>query len=142
MTFSRVEVLVLMTALAVSVALFWRRFGRVMSKIHQAKPDADFKFAPIGRRIDDFIWEVLLQGKVIRERPWPGLAHAFVFWGFCTFALVTVNHLATGFGFPFLSLSGAFGRIYFAAVAVFAVCVAFSIACLFIRRFFARPKWL
>ena len=31
----------------------------------------------------------MLQGKVIRERPLPGLAHAFVFWGFCAFALIT-----------------------------------------------------
>jgi Fe-S oxidoreductase len=142
MPFSLVEVLVLMTALALSAALFWRRFGRVIKKIREAKPDVDFQFAPIGSRIGDFIWEVLLQGKVIRERPWPGLAHAFVFWGFCAFALVTVNHLATGFGFPFLSRVGAFGRIYFAVAAVFAVCVALSIACLFIRRFFVRPKWL
>src|SRR5580692_9379157 len=114
MTFSRVDLMVLVTALAVSTGLFWRRFGGVVSRIRDAKPDADFQLAPLGRRVRDFIWEVLLQGKVIRERPWPGLAHAFVFWGFCAFALVTVNHLATGFGFPFLSRTGAFGRIYFA----------------------------
>ena len=45
-----------------------------------------------------FISEVLLQSKVIRERPLPGIAHAFVFWGFCAFALVTLNHFAQGFG--------------------------------------------
>ena len=32
----------------------------------------------------------MLQGKVIRQRPLPGLAHAFVFWGFCAFALITL----------------------------------------------------
>ena len=107
MSFSSLEVLVLVAFLAASLGLFWRRFGGVLSKIRQAKPDADFQLAPLGRRVRDFIWEVLLQGKVIRERPWPGLAHAFVFWGFCAFALVTVNHLASGFGFPFLSRAGA-----------------------------------
>ena len=93
-------------------------------------------------RIRQFVWEVLLQGKVIRERPLPGLAHAFVFWGFCAFALITLNHLAAGFGFPFLSREGGFGKAYFAFVAVFAVAVAVSIAGLAIRRFVARPSWL
>ena len=55
-----------------------------------------FDLFPIGKRVWDFVWEVLFQGKVIRERPLPGLAHAFVFWGFCAFALVTLNHFAIG----------------------------------------------
>ena len=57
-----------------------------------------FRSQPVGKRVRDFLGDVLLQAKVIRQRPLPGLAHAFVFWGFCAFALVTVNHLATGFG--------------------------------------------
>jgi hypothetical protein len=36
-------------------SLFGRRFGRVPSKIRQAKPDADFHLAPLGRRVRDFI---------------------------------------------------------------------------------------
>jgi Fe-S oxidoreductase len=142
MTFSRVEVLTFLGLLGVSAGWFWRRFGVVAKKIRQAKPDADFRLAPVGKRISEFVWEVLLQGKVVRERPVPGLAHAFVFWGFCAFALVTINHLAIPFNLSFLSRSGAFGRVYFAFVAVFAVCVAISIAGLFVRRFVARPKWL
>jgi hypothetical protein len=35
----------------------------------------------------------MLQGKVIEQRPLPGLAHAFVYWGFPTFGLVTLNHI-------------------------------------------------
>ena len=80
----------------------------------------------------------MLQAKVIRQRPLPGLAHAFVFWGFCAFALVTLNHVAIGFGTRFL----APGSFYFHLAAVFAVLVAISIAGLFVRRFFVRPKWL
>ena len=48
----------------------------------QAKPDADNELDRLSPVLD-FFWEVLCQGKVIRERPLPGLAHAFVFWGFC-----------------------------------------------------------
>ena len=110
-----------------------------MRKIREAKPDADFQLGSLGKRVWDFVWEVLLQGKVIRERPLPGLAHAFVFWGFCAFALVTLNHFATGFGLAFLSREGWFGRFYFDFAAAFAVAVAISIAGLFVRRFFVRP---
>jgi hypothetical protein len=84
----------------------------------------------------------MLQGKVIRQRPLPGLAHAFVFWGFCAFALVTVNHIASGFGLRFLSAESGFGRFYFGFVALWAIAVAISIAGLFVRRFVVRPKWL
>src|SRR6185437_16494329 len=95
---------------------------------------------PIGRRIIDFVWEVLLQGKVIRERPIPGFAHALVFWAFCAFVLVTLNHCALLFGSGFLNPVGA-GRFYFYFAGLFAIACAFGIAGLFIRRFFARPKW-
>jgi Fe-S oxidoreductase len=140
--FSWVEELIFALLLAASIWGFWRRFGAVIRRILAAKPDADFKLRPIAKRARDFIWEVMLQGKVIRERPWAGLAHAFVFWGFCVFALVTLNHVAAGFGAGFLSRNGDFGQIYFAMAGAFAVLVAVSIAGLFVRRFVIRPRWL
>ncbi len=132
---------VLLLAILTSVYLFWRRFGRVLRIIRQSKPDADFQLRPIGPRIKKVLWEVAAQGLVIEQRPLPGLAHAFVFWGFCAFALITINHFAAAFGLAFLSREG-FGRFYFWFVAVFAVAVAISIAGLAFRRFVIRPKWL
>jgi Fe-S oxidoreductase len=85
---------------------------------------------------------VALQARVIRERPLPGLAHAFLFWGFCTFALVTLDHLAAAFGWRLLNRTSSFGRFYFALAACFGVVVAVSIAGLAIRRFLVRPRWL
>ncbi len=85
---------------------------------------------------------MLCQAKVIRERPLPGLAHAFVFWGFCAFALVTVNHAAVGLGIGFLDPKGVVGQFYFYFAAVFALACAVSILGLFLRRFIARPRWL
>src|SRR5438270_7933554 len=96
------EILLFLSLLAASGAAFGVRFERVLRRIREAKPDAGFSLAPIGKRMWDFVWEVMLQARVIRERPLPGIAHAFVFWGFCAFALVTVNHFATGVGYPFL----------------------------------------
>ena len=134
---------VLFAALALtSAAAFWSRFGLVLDKILKSKQDPGFRLFPIGKRIREFVWEVLCQAKVIRERPLPGLANAFVFWAFCAFALVTLNHCATIFGFGFLSPSGSIGRLYDYFAAAFAIVCSVSIFALFVRRFFIRPQWL
>src|SRR3984885_588085 len=107
-----------------SVSLFAMRFSKVWRNIQGSKDDPEFTIHPIGRRVRDFVWEVMLQGKVIRQRPLPGFAHALVFWGFCAFALVTINHFAQGVGIQLISRDGFFGRIYFSVAAAFAILVA------------------
>lgn len=134
--------LVLLALILISLSLFWLRFRKVVDRIRHAHPDADFKLRPIARRLWDFFWDVLCQAKVMRERPLPGLAHAFVFWGFCAFALVTVNHIAAGLGFPLLDRRSFFGAFYFWFAFLFALLCAASIAGLAFRRFVIRPKWL
>jgi len=136
------EIAILAILLCISGSLFWFRFRKPVDAIRRSRDNPDFKLRPLWPRIRQFIWEVMLQGKVIRERPLPGLAHAFVFWGFVAFALITLNHIAAGFGLPFLSRESGFGKVYFAFVAVFAVAVAVSITGLAIRRFVVRPRWL
>ncbi len=140
MSFSIPEKIIFLVCLIAAVSGFLYRFNKVIMRIRAAKPDADFKLSPIAKRIWDFFWEVLVQAKVIRERPLPGLAHAFVFWGFCIFGLITLNHFATGLGFPILD--NWLGDAYKLFAAYFGVLVAISIAALFIRRFFVRPRWL
>ena len=133
----------LVVALAmVSGALFLYRFEPILGRVLRSKKDADFSISPVGRRVRDFVWEVLCQGKVIKERPLPGVAHAFVFWGFLAFALVSLNHFATGVRLGFLSPESYVGRFYFWFAAAWAALVAVSIAGLFARRFFVRPVWL
>jgi Fe-S oxidoreductase len=136
------EKLLFVVLAAGSCSLFWRRFSPILTKILASKRDADFRLFPLGNRVWDFVSEVLCQAKVIRQRPLPGLAHAFVFWGFCAFALVTLNHCAVGLGIGFLDPSGWFGRFYFYLAAAFAVACAAGILGLFVRRFMVRPRWL
>jgi Fe-S oxidoreductase len=136
------EVLVFLGVLAASLALFARRLSPVVSTILGSKQEPGWTLDPLGKRVGDFAWEVLLQGKVIKERPLPGLAHAFVFWGFLAFALVTLNHFLAGIGYHFLSIDGVFGKIYFTVAGFFAVAVLVSILGLAWRRFVVRPKWL
>ncbi len=140
--FSLVEKLLFAALAVASVYGFWRRFGPILNKILRSKKDADFSLFPIGRRVRDFVWEVLCQAKVIRQRPLAGVAHALVFWSFCAFALVTLNNCATVLGAGFLDPAGPVGRWYFYFAAVFAVACAAGIAGLFVRRFLVRPKWL
>ncbi len=128
--------------LAASITGFWLRFRKVWQVIRQSKKDPDFRIQPVARRAFDFVWEVMLQGKVISQRPLPGIAHALVFWGFCVFALITANHFAAGVGLGFINRTGFFGLFYFGVAAVFAIAVAVSIAGLAFRRFVIRPKWL
>jgi Fe-S oxidoreductase len=137
-----IRILILLVLMAASISAFWMRFRRVVRIIAAAKPDPGFQLTDIPRRAGTFLSEVMLQSKVIRERPLPGTAHAFVFWGFCAFALITINHFAQGFGITLLDREGGFGYFYHAFVAVFAAAVAVSIAGLAFRRFVVRPKWL
>ncbi|HEY1742094.1 MAG TPA: heterodisulfide reductase-related iron-sulfur binding cluster [Granulicella sp.] len=140
--FSVIEIVVVLLLCAASAAMFLWRLRPIASNIWRSKKDVDFSLSPLGKRIWIFFWEVLCQAKVIRQRPVPGLAHAFVFWGFLAFALVSLNHLATGVRLGFLQHAGFVGTFYFGFAGIWAVLVAVSIAGLFWRRFVSRPKWL
>ncbi len=140
--FSLIERALFLALAAASAYGFWRRFGPILNKILHSKKDPGFSLAPIGRRVWDFVWEVVLQARVISQRPLAGVAHALVFWAFCAFALVTLNHCATALGLGFLSAEGWTGRFYFYFAALFAIACAVGILGLFVRRFAVRPKWL
>src|SRR5580698_6308234 len=140
--FSWPEAGLVVVCVLISAGLFFWRFGPILNNILNSKKDADFSLAPVGRRVWDFVWEVLCQAKVIKQRPLPGLAHAFVFWGFLAFALVSLNHLANGIRLGFLPPASYVGGFYFLFAAAWALLVAVSIAGLFVRRFFVRPIWL
>jgi Fe-S oxidoreductase len=95
----------------------------------------------IGLRIRRWIGEVIFQKKVISQRPFAGLMHALVFWGFLAFMLATTDHFARGFGIALLG-NGDFFHVYSRIVSVFALMVIVGISALFVRRFILRPKSL
>jgi len=136
-----VERFVLLALGILSVALFLHQATAIARRILAARRDANFTLAPLAPRCARLFFDVLLQRKVIRERPWVGLAHAFVFWAFCAFALVTLNHLALALHAEFLDPRGA-GRVLFFLAALFAVACLVAIAGLTLRRFVLRPRWL
>src|SRR6185312_6505124 len=140
--FSNTEIALLALLIVESAAMFTVRFRPIALNIWHAKKDPANTLAPLPQRAWAFFWEVLCQAKVIKQRPLPGIAHAFVFWGFLAFALVSLNHFATGVRLGFLQHMGFVGTFYFAFAGIWAALVAVSIAGLFIRRFFVRPIWL
>lgn len=139
---SPIEKIALTAMILASITGFWLRFRPAVRIMLAAKRDPGQGLGDFGRRVQRFVWEVLLQGKVIKDRPVAGAAHALVFWGFCAFALITINHIASGFWLPLFSRAGAFGMFYFGLASIFAVAVAVSIAYLAFRRYVLRPKWL
>ena len=140
--FSPLEITLLILAVALSGGFFFYRLLPILKNILNSKKDEDFSLHPLGKRVWLFFWEVLCQAKVIEQRPAPGLAHAFVFWGFLAFALVSTNHFFVGVRLGFLPPESLIGRFYFLFAGLWAALVAVSIAGLFYRRFISRPQWL
>jgi Fe-S oxidoreductase len=137
------EIFTFAALLALSMGLFFWRFGRVLRVILRSRPDSDFHLTPLLPRVAGFFWQVICQAKVIRYRPVAGLAHALVFWGFCAFSIVSINHVLLGFGLHWLDAkSGSFGPVYFFSASLFAGTVSIAILVLTYRRFVMRPKWL
>jgi len=88
-----------------------------------------------------FIVDVLLQVRTIRERPFVGAAHAFVFWGFVAFGGYTSVEFLRGLGI--VDLTGT--RWFFAyriILVPFATAVLGGIVFLLIRRAIVRPSAL
>ncbi len=135
---STAETVVFVVGVAVSVAAFGRRIRPLLVALERSCPEAGYELRPLWPCLRRFVWEVLLQGKVVRERPLPGLAHALVFWGFCAFAVETLDHVAAAVGVEVLAPDS----LYHLVATAFAIAVAISITGLAIRRFLVRPVWL
>jgi Fe-S oxidoreductase len=106
-----------------------------------AKGRPGIKLDRMGERWLRFLSEVLFQGKIIKERPFAGVMHALVFWGFLFFLVETIHHFSTGYGWHPLG-EGGFHRAYGGGVAVFAALVIIGITSLAFRRFVLRPDSL
>ena len=91
-----------------------------------------------GSRLWRVLTEVVLQSKVIGERPFVGICHALVFWGFVAFAGYSGIQFLKGLGIA--DLTGApWFRLYAIGVAPFAVAVLAGILALLVRRVWFRP---
>jgi Fe-S oxidoreductase len=121
-----------------SVWLFFRTVNRRLFA-HFPRPWV-IPPGPFGTRLWRTFSEVVLQSRVIRDRPAAGIFHALVFWGFLVFAWVSTKHLALGvLGFDHAEQPAGF---YDAFAGIWAVAVLLGIGALSFRRFVLRPKTL
>ena len=99
--FTGIEQSILAITIIITLGSFiyevWRRL-RIVLKGRDSLPFDNF-----GARAWRVFKEVFLHEKVIKDRFWPGLMHALVFWGFIVFGLVTIDHFAIGFGHPLMN---------------------------------------
>jgi len=139
MSFSFIEQITLFIMILLSIGSFsfeiFKRF------IIVSKGTGTFNFDSLGIRIKRVLVEFILQKKVISQRFWPGLMHAFVFWGFMFFSIITLDHFSIGFHTHLLSDNFKFfyGILFGVPWAIF---VLIGISSLAYRRFIVRPKYL
>lgn len=135
---------------AIEIAAFWvvflgfvGWFGLQMRTRYQLVMAGanNFSLHDTSARVRRFVSEVVFQSRVIRAKPWVGLAHLLVFWGFCAFGLYTLVELLHGLGLVDLTGTRWFGW-YKAALVPFCVAVLSGIVLLMIRRGIVQPKAL
>jgi Fe-S oxidoreductase len=124
--------------LAVAALFAWQMATR-FRLMARAKDNLDV--SNIGGRLVRFLSEVVFQSKTIRDKPLVGLAHLFVFWGFCAFGVYTTVEGLKGLGIVDLSGTGWF-HAYERALVPFAIAVLVGMCGLAVRRAILRPPAL
>jgi len=135
MEFQFLEKLLLTLLLLTSGGLFLWNLRAKIGQITKGPTDRVRTDHP-GKRLARTMREVLLQSRVIGQRPIVGALHAVVFLGFLLFAIETVEHFLEGFGTSLLNpLLGSALPGFRAAMSVVAALVAIAIIGLAFRRF-------
>jgi Fe-S oxidoreductase len=106
-------------------------------RIIAAAPNS-FSLDRPGFRVRRFLLDVVLQRQTIKERPFTGIMHAFVFWGFVAFGAYTTVEFLYGLGIVDLTDARWF-HAYRVALTPFAAAVLGGIIYLLVRRAVVRP---
>ena len=134
-----IEVVVFWVVLLGLVGWFARQMATRVALVRGARNNFDLSDLP--GRARRFLGEVVFQSKVIRERPVVGVAHLFVFWGFCAFGLYTLVETLHGLGLVDLTGARVF-HYYKLALVPFALAVSAGIVFLLFRRGILQPPAL
>jgi Fe-S oxidoreductase len=125
--------------IALSIASVWLFLKTLNRRIFSVFPKhGDLPHDNIPKRLWRVFVEVLLQYRVVRDRPIAGILHAAVVWGFLAFAWVSAQHLLLGI--RGLSKAPGTRSWYGTFVAVWALAVLVAMIGLSFRRFVLRPK--
>ena len=139
MIFTFIEQIILFVLILLSIGSF--SFEIAKRGLIVLKGTGNFNFDNLFIRIKRVLFEFVLQTKVIKQRFWPGLMHAFVFWGFMFFSLITIDHFFIGFNNHLFSEKIKYFYATFIGLP-WAIFVLIGILSLAYRRFIKRPKYL
>jgi len=139
MIFSFIEQIILFVLIFVSLSSFL--YELIKRFIIVSKGTGSFSINQSLTRLKRVLFEFVLQTKVIKQRFWPGLMHAFVFWGFMFFSLITIDHFLIGFNNNLFSESVKHYYALFLGLP-WAIFVLIGILSLAYRRFIKKPKYL
>ena len=109
-------------------------------RLLQAAPGS-FSIDELPQRLQRFVVDIVFQGKVIARKPWVGIAHLGVFWGFVAFGGYTLVETLHGLGIVDLTGTTAF-HVYMWMLVPFCLAVLGGIVFLAIRRGLVRPRAL
>jgi Fe-S oxidoreductase len=129
--------------LALLIGLFGGLFA---SQVHTRlqlvrRAGGTFDVSDVPGRVARFVREVVFQSKVIAEKPFVGVAHALVFWGFVAFSGYSGAQFVKGLHIADLTKTEVF-HLYALALVPFAVGVLGGILFLLVRRVAVRPEAL
>jgi len=125
--------------IALSIASVWLFLKTVNRRLFSVFPKhGDLPHDHIPKRLWRVFVEVVLQYRVVRDRPIVGILHAFVVWGFLAFTWVSAQHFLLGL--RGLSKATETRSWYGTFVAVWAFAVLVAMIGLSFRRFVLRPK--
>ncbi len=131
--------IILLLAIALALAWFIREISIRVRIIGRGKHDVRRRDRPV-ERLAFMIGRVGAQLCAIKDRPFTGTLHAFVFWGFIFFTVATINHVGGAFREGF-SLFGknVFNDLWFLGVDIVAALTLIAVIALAIRRYLFKP---
>ena len=132
--------IVLLVAIFTSVGFFANEIIARIRLIKLGKKDEKRWDNPL-ERVGYAAGRVFSQICSIKDRPFVGLMHAFVFWGFVFFTVATIDHVGGAFARGFSLLGhGRLNDLWFLAVDIVAVLTIIGVLALAIRRYIIRPE--
>jgi len=139
MNFTNIDRLILAGLTGVSFIIFFYTFYLKIRLVTSGKPE--YRFDRIPKRLWRTISQVLGQSKVLTERPFLGLAHAFILWGFIVFIIATLEQFFEGFGSTLLG-RGDFYSVFSIVLKVFAALELIAVIIIAVRRYIVKPSYL
>lgn len=130
---------VLVLAILIALGYFMHEVWLRVRIIRRGKHDVKRWDRPL-ERLGYMIGRVGAQICAIKDRPFTGIMHAFVFWGFIFFTVATLNHVGGAFKAGF-SLFGknTFNDLWFLGVDVIAALTLIAVIALAVRRYIFKP---